>query len=280
LDFKRTNRNDLYKVKWCGLPKFAATWVRPVDVSSFRYEFARKVFEFWQAVRKIVPHKKMPVVRRSNSSIPDEYVPQLCSEYQNEKRESMVEICAENPLKDALLIENEYDISSSPFNFEFISANKFSGSEEQLKKYEEEKSSQKDIASAMGHFCKEECGECSWNLYKEYALAVHRSYKTSKHYKYIEERDYWKVSHPPDFLIFECISSCKCKQEGKCKLDMLAKLRDNHSKTRFLVSRTGDDRGWGLTAMQPFKQGEPVIEVRSNPQIYSKHLLVRGRAYD
>lgn len=253
-------------MKWCGLPKYAATWVRPIDISSFRYEFARKVFEFWEALKKVVPHKKMPIVRRSNYSISSEYVSQLCSEYQKLKRESMIKICAENPLCDALLIENEYDVSGSPFNFEFISKNKFSGTQDQLESYEDEKKTQKDVADAMGYYCKETCGECSWNLYKEYALAVHKStYTKHKHYKYIEERDYWKVCHPPDFLIFECIETCVCKKEGNCKLDMLKKLRDNHTKNRFLVSRTGDDRGWGLTAMQPFKQGEPVIEVRNDP---------------
>jgi len=263
LDFKRKSRNDLYKVKWCGLPEYAATWVRPVDIIAFRYEFARRVTEFWEAVVKLVPHKEMPIVRRSNCSIPAEYISKICSNYQKIKRESMIEICAENPLKSALLIENEYDVCASPFNFEFISENAFCGAKEQLKAYEDEKATQKQVAEALGFCCKQECGECSANFYKEYALASHKAtYSKHKHYKYDEERDYWKVCHPAHFLIFECTDDCICKKEGRCKLDMLTKLRDNHSSNKFLVSRTGDDRGWGLTAMQAFKQGEPVIEVR------------------
>jgi hypothetical protein len=263
LDFKRKSKTDLYKVKWCGLPEYAATWVRPVDVLAFRHEFARKVTEFWEAAAKTVPHKEMPIVRRSNCAIPDEYVAKIVSKYQKEKRESMKIICKENPLKSALLIENEYDVCDSPFNFEFIAENQFVGTPEQLAAYEEEKATQRQIAKAMGYFCKEECGECSANLYKEYALASHKAtYSKYKHYKYDEERNYWKVCHPAHFLIFECTDDCKCKREGKCKLDMLAKLRASHSSNKFLVSRTGDDRGWGLTAMQAFKQGEPVIEVK------------------
>ena len=267
LDYKRKKRQDLYLVKWCGIPELGSTWVRPIDISTHRYEFGRQINQFWEAAKKIIPHKKMPIVRRSNYEIPPEYSNMILVDYVKEKREKMKEILAENPLGENLIIENELDISKSPFSFDFIKQNTFIGDKSQLTEYAKELEEQLEIAEAMGHFCKEECGECTVKFYQQNDLGIHKaSWKKYKHYRHVtaEEgggHEYWKVVHPESYLIFECTDNCVCRKNGTCKMDQLSKLRANVNTTKFSIFKTDNDRGWGLKAMQRFKQGEAVIEV-------------------
>ena len=264
IDFKRKNQHDLYKVKWCGIPELGATWVRPIDITSHRYNFSQKIDEFWKTAKKVMPHKKMPVVRRSNYSIPAEYSTKIITDYAKEKHEQMKEILKQNPLGENLMIENEFDLYKTPFSFEFITDIKFIGNETQRKEFKRELENQEEVAQAMGHLCVEECGECTTELYNQCDLAAHTStWKKHRHYKHVQTEegdDYWKVVHPPNFLIFECTDDCICRKNGTCQNDQLSKLRANYKNTKFSVFRTGDDRGWGLKTMQRFKEGEAVIE--------------------
>ena len=80
--------------------------------------------------------------------------------------ETKMEICAENPLTDSLIIENEFDVAGSPFYFDFIPSNEFCGNPKQLKTYEDELKIQKELADGMGYNCKVEYEECSDNMNK------------------------------------------------------------------------------------------------------------------
>ena len=67
---------------------------------------------------------------------------------------------------DSLIIENEFDVADSPFNFDFIPSNDFCGNPEQLKANEDELKIQKELADGMGYNCKVECEECTDNMIK------------------------------------------------------------------------------------------------------------------
>lgn len=260
LNFMRYLRQDYYLIKWGGWPEQSATWVKLSDL-----EFTEKIGEFFEAMVEVLPKNKLPKCRDYRYKIQEEYLPLIKTQYQKDKSENFERIKSVQSFLQQwdpnVLLENEYDLAKFPSaeEFEFIKESVFTGDADQRANYEEQLIAQKAVVDVLGEVCREECGECTKKFHLTNEFAWYKpTFKSFRHYKEDEKDKIWKVAHPPEFMIIECSDQCICMQNGTCKLNQTSKLKNNPRK--FMISRTGDERGWGLKCMEPLKKGEAVIE--------------------